>query len=157
MIIFKGFKLDCIVKLHSSVTFVHYHSHTACPLIVNLHFSGLLHAAYFDPHYGSLLLVTCQNSSLLVFNVNLCSTLPLTAFHHHHKFFQHMTPIKATWHPLFPNLVVVGRYIGGEENGISDRFVDVVDWEKGETVGRLRDMWAKGIVTVSVRVEGWEV
>ena len=34
---------------------------------------------------------------------------------------------------------------------INDRFVDVVDWERGEVVGRLRDMSAEGIVTVSER------
>lgn len=108
-------------------------------------------SAYFDPRYGSLLLVTCQNSQLLVFNTNLCSTQPLASFSHHHKFFQHLTPIKATWHPLFPNLAVVGRYHGAEEDVVNDRSVDVVDWEKGEVVGRLRDMSATGIVSVSER------
>ena len=34
---------------------------------------------------------------------------------------------------------------------VNDRSVDVVDWEKGEVVGRLRDMSATGIVSVSER------
>ena len=87
----------------------------------------------------------------MVFNTNLCSTQPLSSFSHHHKFFQHITPIKAAWHPLYPNLVVIGRYKGGEEDVVNDRSVDVVDWEKGEVVARLRDMSATGIVSVSGR------
>ena len=34
---------------------------------------------------------------------------------------------------------------------MNDRSVDVVDWEKGEVVARLRDMSATGIVSVSGR------
>jgi DNA damage-binding protein 2 len=107
-------------------------------------------SAYFDPFYGSLLLVTCQNSSLLVYNVNssATSTSPVAEFKHFHKFFQHLTPIKATWHPLFPNLAVVGRYGGMDEEG-EERFVDIVDWTKGEVVAKYRDMSALGVVSLN--------
>ena len=41
---------------------------------------------------------------------------------------------------------------------VNDRSVDLVDWEKGEVVGRLRDMSATGIVSVSERrCWGWGV
>ena len=73
------------------------------------------------------------------------SSEPICVINHPHKFFQHLTPIKATWHPFYSNILICGRYSGKD----GDRSVDIIDWVKGETVAKFKDPLATGIVSVS--------
>ena len=66
-----------------------------------------VNAAYFSHVDGTRLLTTDQHSQIRVYRGpfwDLERILP-----HPHRQFQHLTPIKATWHPLV-DLVVAGRY-----------------------------------------------
>ena len=66
-----------------------------------------VNSAYFSPMAGDMLLTTDQHSQLRVYqapNFTHMATIP-----HPHRQFQHLTPIKAVWHPL-TDLIVVGRY-----------------------------------------------
>ena len=66
-----------------------------------------VNSAYFSHVDGTRLLTTDQHSELRIYKGpfwDLERVLP-----HPHRQFQHLTPIKATWHPLV-DLVVAGRY-----------------------------------------------
>jgi len=66
-----------------------------------------VNSAYFSHVDGTKLLTTDQHSQLRVYKGpfwSLDRILP-----HPHRQFQHLTPIRATWHPLV-DLIVAGRY-----------------------------------------------
>lgn len=71
-----------------------------------------LNASNFSPTTRNLLLTTAQDSSLHLFDTSTSSTstTPITSIYHPHRHFQHITPIKATWHPTIPNTFAIGRY-----------------------------------------------
>ncbi|KAL7647328.1 UNVERIFIED_CONTAM: hypothetical protein RMT77_000923 [Armadillidium vulgare] len=97
-----------------------------------------INSAYFSRTDGCSLLTTDQLDELRVYK---CPTFQLTRkIHHQHKQFQHITPIKATWHPL-RDIAVVGRY----PNPFivpEDRCVDFFDCETGEHLYQLFDAQA---------------
>merc|ERR1719510_1775668 len=63
--------------------------------------------AYFSPQSGDKLLTTDQHSQLRVYQAPHFSLVRTIA--HPHRQFQHLTPIKACWHPL-ADIVLAGRY-----------------------------------------------
>lgn len=66
-----------------------------------------VNSAYFSNVNGTRLLTTDQHSQLRVYKGpfwDLERILP-----HPHRQFQHLTPIRATWHPLV-DLIIAGRY-----------------------------------------------
>jgi len=66
-----------------------------------------VNSAYFSPVSGDKLLTTDQHSQLRVYQAptfNLLRTID-----HPHRQFQHLTPIKACWHPL-ADIPFAGRY-----------------------------------------------
>ncbi|KAK3891857.1 hypothetical protein Pcinc_004258 [Petrolisthes cinctipes] len=66
-----------------------------------------INSAHFSRVDGSRLLTTDQHSEIRVYSCPSFThsiTIP-----HPHRHFQHLTPIKATWHPL-RDIIVVGRY-----------------------------------------------
>merc|ERR1711971_1462540 len=66
-----------------------------------------VNSAYLSHVDGTRLLTTDQHSQLRVYKGpfwNLDRILP-----HPHRQFQHLTPIRATWHPLV-DLITAGRY-----------------------------------------------
>ena len=104
-------------------------------------------SAYFDPIFGSRILTTAQNSELRVYEAHRWDE-PSAALSHPHRSFQHMTRIRATWHPVFEDLCVVGRY---PEKGSPDqtRGVDVVDLRRREVVGMFYNPSLKGLIQVN--------
>ncbi|VDI02811.1 DNA damage-binding protein 2 [Mytilus galloprovincialis] len=70
---------------------------------------------------------------------------------HPHRFFQHITPIKATWHPL-QDLAVIGRYPDPKFPGYHAgelRSIDILDVETGDLVTSLSDPSSSGLVCVN--------
>lgn len=73
--------------------------------------TGLVSSAYFDPIYGTRLLTTSQNGEIRVYDSHNLWQEPTKVVSHPHRNFQHMTDIKATWHPLCEDMCVIGRYV----------------------------------------------
>ena len=90
-----------------------------------------VNAAYFSHVDGTRLLTTDQHSQIRVYRGpfwDLERILP-----HPHRQFQHLTPIKATWHPLV-DLVVAGRYPDEKFPGYVSgelRTIDVMNPDSG--------------------------
>ncbi|XP_071510422.1 DNA damage-binding protein 2-like [Diadema antillarum] len=109
-----------------------------------------INSAYFSPD-GTRLLTTDQFSDLRIYRGPDWSHLERTITHPH-RFFQHLTPIKASWHP-FQELIVVGRYPHEALQGFPHddiRSVDIFDAISGELVCRLVDQIARGIQSLNV-------
>ncbi|XP_021366556.1 DNA damage-binding protein 2-like isoform X1 [Mizuhopecten yessoensis] len=108
-----------------------------------------VNSAHFSKTDGCRLLTTDQQNQVRVYRAPAW-TLERTILHPH-RFFQHITPIKATWHPL-QDLAVVGRYPDPNFPGYHSgelRTIDVVDANTGNTVSSLHDPSAPGIVCVN--------
>uniref|UniRef100_A0A6I8SLC3 DNA damage-binding protein 2 n=1 Tax=Xenopus tropicalis TaxID=8364 RepID=A0A6I8SLC3_XENTR len=109
-----------------------------------------VNSAYFSPWDGAKLLTTDQHSEIRVYSA--CDwAKPQHIIPHPHRQFQHLTAIKATWHPRY-DLIVVGRYPDPLFPGyMSDelRTVDVFDGQKGNIVCQLYDPYASGIVSLN--------
>ncbi|XP_069479262.1 DNA damage-binding protein 2 isoform X2 [Ambystoma mexicanum] len=114
-----------------------------------LHKKGV-NSAYFSPVDGSKLLTTDQHSELRVYSS--CDwNKPQHVIAHPHRQFQHLTAIKATWHPRY-ELIVVGRYPDPKFPGHTAdelRTVDVFDGNSGKMVCQLHDPNAPGIISLN--------
>ncbi|KAG9466693.1 DNA damage-binding protein 2 [Eleutherodactylus coqui] len=109
-----------------------------------------VNSAYFSPLDGAKLLTTDQHSEIRVYSAYDWST-PQRIIPHPHRQFQHLTAIKATWHPRY-DLIVAGRYPDPQFPGyIADelRTVDVFDGQNGNIVCQLYDPYASGIVSLN--------
>ncbi|KAG9352146.1 hypothetical protein JZ751_020559 [Albula glossodonta] len=106
-----------------------------------------VNSAYFSPVDGSKLLTTDQYDQIRVY----CSsdwTRPQQIISHPHRQFQHLTPIKATWHPTY-DLIVAGRYPDQRVSQDKSRTVDIFDANTGALVYQLYDPNAKGIISLN--------
>lgn len=109
-----------------------------------------INSANFSQVDGNRLLTTDQSKELRVYKGPLFELE--TRITHPHRQFQHMTPIKATWHPLC-DLIVVGRYpdpsledyIEGEA-----RTVDIISAETGLMRLQLDSVSCGGILNLNV-------
>ncbi|XP_062491870.1 DNA damage-binding protein 2 isoform X2 [Pezoporus occidentalis] len=109
-----------------------------------------VNAAYFSPTDGAKLLSTDQHSEIRVYSSSDW-TKPQHLIPHPHRQFQHLTPIKATWHPRY-DLIVAGRYPDPKFPGYTVnelRTVDVFDGNTGEMVCQLYDPNASGIISLN--------
>ncbi|XP_077178497.1 DNA damage-binding protein 2 [Paroedura picta] len=109
-----------------------------------------VNAACFSPTNGSKLLTTDQHSEIRVYSSSDWSK-PQHLIPHPHRQFQHLTPIKATWHPRY-DLIVAGRYPDPKFPGYTAdelRTVDIFDGDSGEMVCQLYDPNASGIISLS--------
>ena len=113
-----------------------------------LNHNAPVNSATFDPHFGSRILTTAQNSELRVFDAANNWEEPTSVITHPHRHFQHMTDIVATWHPVHDGLCVVGRY-PGREDADQSRCVDLVDVARGEIVGSLFSPSVKGVIVLN--------
>ncbi|XP_071414648.1 DNA damage-binding protein 2 isoform X2 [Pithys albifrons albifrons] len=109
-----------------------------------------VNAAYFSPTDGAKLLSTDQRNEIRVYSSSDW-TKPQHLIPHPHRHFQHLTPIKATWHPRY-DLIVIGRYPDSKFPGYTVdelRTVDVFDGNTGEMVCQLCDPNASGIISLN--------
>ncbi|XP_039540224.1 DNA damage-binding protein 2 isoform X2 [Pimephales promelas] len=106
-----------------------------------------VNSAYFNPTDCTKLLTTDQRNQIRVY----CSydwTKPDQIIIHPHRQFQHLTPIKATWHPMY-DLIVAGRYPDDQVLVNDKRTIDVYDANSGDLVHQLRDPNAAGIISLN--------
>lgn len=108
-----------------------------------------VNSAMFSQLTGDKLLTTDQHSQIRVYQ-GPCWNL-LRTISHPHRQFQHLTPIKATWHPL-ADLAVVGRYpdpnFPGYEEG-EKRSIDLLCPESGKLLHRLHQPGLDKIISLS--------
>lgn len=109
---------------------------------------GLVSSAYFDPICGTRLLTTSQNGEIRVYESHDLWQQPVKIISHDHRNFQHMTDIKATWHPLYNDLCVVGRYPKkGDPDGT--RTVDLIDLNSGNRCGTFYSPSLGGLIQLN--------
>uniref|UniRef100_A0A8D0BG08 DNA damage-binding protein 2 n=1 Tax=Salvator merianae TaxID=96440 RepID=A0A8D0BG08_SALMN len=109
-----------------------------------------VNAAYFSPTDGAKLLTTDQHNEIRVYSSSDWSK-PQHLISHPHRQFQHLTPIKATWHPRY-DLIVAGRYPDPKFPGFTVdelRTVDIFDGDSGMMVCQLHDPNASGIISLN--------
>ncbi|XP_007556916.1 DNA damage-binding protein 2 isoform X1 [Poecilia formosa] len=106
-----------------------------------------VNSAYFNPLDASKLLTTDQHDQIRVYSSSDWSK-PQHIIQHPHRQFQHLTPIKATWHPLY-DLIVAGRYPDDRICTGDQRTIDVFDSNSGELVFQMYDSTASGIKSIN--------
>ncbi|XP_013886894.1 DNA damage-binding protein 2 [Austrofundulus limnaeus] len=106
-----------------------------------------VNSAYFNPSDCSKLLTTDQNDQIRVY-ASCDWTKPQQIIQHPHRQFQHLTPIKATWHPIY-DLIVAGRYPDDRICTGDEKTIDIFDSNSGELVFQLYDPVASGIKSVN--------
>uniref|UniRef100_A0A3Q3FJP1 DNA damage-binding protein 2 n=1 Tax=Labrus bergylta TaxID=56723 RepID=A0A3Q3FJP1_9LABR len=106
-----------------------------------------VNSAYFNPLDCSKLLTTDQYDQIRVYSSPDWSK-PQHIIQHPHRQFQHLTPIKATWHPVY-DLIVAGRYPDDRISPGDKRTVDIFDSNTAELVYQLQDPNAAGIKSVN--------
>nr|XP_046250113.1 DNA damage-binding protein 2 isoform X2 [Scatophagus argus] len=106
-----------------------------------------VNSAYFNPLDCSKLLTTDQYDQIRVYSSSDWSK-PQHIIQHPHRQFQHLTPIKATWHPVY-DLIVVGRYPDDRVCPGDQRTIDVFDSNTAELVCELQDSTASGIKSIN--------
>lgn len=106
-----------------------------------------VNSAYFNPLDCSKLLTTDQHDQIRVYSSSDWSK-PQHIIQHPHRQFQHLTPIKATWHPLY-DLIVAGRYPDDRIRPGDQRTIDLFDSNSGELVFQMYDSTASGIKSIN--------
>ncbi|XP_073397722.1 DNA damage-binding protein 2 isoform X1 [Dendrobates tinctorius] len=109
-----------------------------------------VNSAYFSPWDGAKLLTTDQHSEIRVYSA-IDWSQPQRIIPHPHRQFQHLTAIKAAWHPRY-DLIVAGRYPDPQFPGYTAdelRTVDVFDGQSGNIVCQLCDPYASGIISLN--------
>jgi len=89
--------------------------------------TGVINSVCFSPITRTKLLTTSQDEELRIYDIHKDLTEPLV-IRHPHRFYQYLTPFKATWHPLHENIFVCGRYERGDSS--QGRSVDVMRYEE---------------------------
>lgn len=108
-----------------------------------------VNSACFSPD-GARLLTTDQKNELRVYSASQWDC-PVGLIPHPHRHFQHLTPIKASWHPRY-NLIVVGRYPDPNFKSCAPyelRTIDVFDGGSGKMMCQLYDPESSGIVSLN--------
>ncbi|XP_068168907.1 DNA damage-binding protein 2 [Antennarius striatus] len=106
-----------------------------------------VNSAYFNPLDCSKLLTTDQYDQIRVYSSPDWSK-PQHIIQHPHRQFQHLTPIKATWHPFY-DLFVVGRYPDDRIFPGDERTIDIFDSNTAELVCQIEDPTAAGIKSIN--------
>ncbi|KAG5848913.1 DNA damage-binding protein 2 isoform X2 [Anguilla rostrata] len=106
-----------------------------------------VNSAYFSPMDGSKLLTTDQYDQIRVYCSSDWSN-PQKIISHPHRQFQHLTPIKATWHPMY-ELIVAGRYPDQRVCRGELRTIDIFDANTGALKFQLHDPNAPGIISLN--------
>ncbi|XP_029991655.1 DNA damage-binding protein 2 isoform X2 [Sphaeramia orbicularis] len=113
----------------------------------NMPHEKAVNSAYFNPLDCSKLLTTDQYDQIRVYSSSDWSK-PLHIIQHPHRQFQHLTPIKATWHPVY-DLIVAGRYPDDRICPGDQRTIDVFDSNSAELVCQLQDPTVSGIKSIN--------
>ncbi|XP_056906973.1 DNA damage-binding protein 2 isoform X2 [Takifugu flavidus] len=106
-----------------------------------------VNSAYFNPLDCSKLLTTDQYDQIRVYSSSDWSQ-PQHIIQHPHRQYQHLTPIKATWHPVY-DLIVAGRYPDDRVCPGDEKTVDIYDSNTAELVFQLQDPTGSGIKSIN--------
>ncbi|XP_034060769.1 DNA damage-binding protein 2 isoform X2 [Gymnodraco acuticeps] len=106
-----------------------------------------VNSAYFNPLDCSKLLTTDQYDQIRIYSSPDWSK-PQHIIQHPHRQFQHLTPIKATWHPVY-DLIMAGRYPDNRVCPGDQRTIDIFDSNTAELVCQLQDPAVSGIKSVN--------
>ncbi|XP_030622430.1 DNA damage-binding protein 2 [Chanos chanos] len=106
-----------------------------------------VNSAYFNPTDSTKLLTTDQKDQIRVYSSSDWSK-PEQVILHPHRQFQHLTSIKATWHPVY-DLIIAGRYPDDHFLPGDLRTIDFFDANTGKLVHQLRDPNASGIISLN--------
>ncbi|XP_042562366.1 DNA damage-binding protein 2 [Clupea harengus] len=106
-----------------------------------------VNSAYFNPTDSSKLLTTDQGDEIRVYASSDWSK-PEHIIQHPHRHFQHITSIKATWHPIY-DLIVAGRYPDDRICVGDVRSVDIFDANTGALECQMLDPNTKGIISLN--------
>ncbi|KAM9377185.1 DNA damage-binding protein 2 [Pholidichthys leucotaenia] len=104
-------------------------------------------SACFNPVDCSKLLTTDQHDEIRVY-ASCNWSKPQQIIKHPHRQFQHLTPIKAMWHPLY-DLIVAGRYPDDRVCANDRRTIDIYDSNTAELVYQLYDPSVLGIKSLN--------
>lgn len=101
----------------------------------------VVNSAYFSPVSGHKILSTCQDNRIRVWDYVHSLSEPSREIVHSHDFNRYLTPFRAEWDPKDPSesLIVCGRYISDDFNGVALHPVDFIDASTGALVGELVD------------------
>ncbi|XP_051131943.1 protein DAMAGED DNA-BINDING 2 [Andrographis paniculata] len=117
--------------------------------IYDLPHKRVVNSAYFSPRSGSKILTTSQDNRLRVWD-SIFGNLecPSREIVHSHDFNRHLTPFRAEWDPkdTSESLIVVGRYISENYDGVALHPVDFIDIRTGQLVAEVKD---PNITTIS--------
>lgn len=117
------------------------------PVTVQKHGSPV-NAAHFDPLTGTRLLTTAQDGKLRLYDSHDQWEQPTITIDHAHRHFQHLTDIVATWHPLYDNLCLVGRYPRLSDQD-KTRTIDFINLDTGRRNSFFYSSFVRGIMTVN--------
>ncbi|CAN9499364.1 unnamed protein product [Ophioblennius macclurei] len=106
-----------------------------------------VNSACFNPVDCTKLLTTDQYDQIRVYSSSDWSK-PQHIIQHPHRQFQHLTPIRAMWHPVH-DLIVAGRYPDDCVCTGDKRTVDIFDSNTAELVCQLHDPTVGGIISVN--------
>ena len=117
------------------------------PITIQKH-DAPISSSHFDPLTGTRLLTTSQNGQLRVYDSHDQWSKPTITTEHAHRHFQHLTDITATWHPLYDNICIVGRY---PRPNVDDpiRGIDLINLNTGAKEGHIYSPHVTGIVCVN--------
>ncbi|KAL4587751.1 hypothetical protein LXL04_000625 [Taraxacum kok-saghyz] len=109
----------------------------------------VVNSAYFSPLTGSKIVTTSIDNRIRVWD-SIFGNLdtPSREIVHSHDFNRHLTPFRAEWDPKDPSesLVVVGRYISENYNGLALHPIDFIDISTGQLIAEVMD---PNITTIS--------
>ncbi|CAM8982505.1 unnamed protein product [Rhodiola kirilowii] len=116
--------------------------------LANLEHGRVVNSAYFS-RSGSKILTTSIDNRIRVWD-SVFGDLdsPSREIVHSHDFNRHLTPFRAEWDPKDPSesLVVIGRYISENYNGLALHPIDFIDTSTGRLVAEVMD---PNITTIS--------
>ncbi|KAJ3405331.1 DNA damage-binding protein 2 [Chytridiales sp. JEL 0842] len=122
--------------------------------LVEFHHEAPINSAGFSPMAPHALLTCSQDSKCNIYidipHLSPGKHLPACTFPHPHRQFQHLTSIRADWHPVVPNVFTIGRYPAAE-TPTDRRTIDVFSYIPGglnggvSLVSRIEDPRVSGI------------
>ncbi|KAJ3334103.1 DNA damage-binding protein 2 [Blyttiomyces sp. JEL0837] len=111
--------------------------------LVALDNDGVINSATFSPVAPYSLLTCLQTSECRIFydiaNETLRSAATSCIIPHPHRPFQHLTAIRADWHPTIGGMFCVGRY-PPSENPTDRRTIDVFYWNPSSLDSEIADV-----------------
>ncbi|GJP78480.1 hypothetical protein CLOP_g8774 [Closterium sp. NIES-67] len=113
----------------------------------------VVNSAYFSPITGTRILTTCQDNRLRVWDsVFGALQQPSSTIVHSHDFNRYLSPFKAHWDPKddAERVVVCGRYISDDYNGVALHPIDFLDASSGALLASAVDLHLTTISPVNL-------